>query len=245
MMARLLFKLFLIAFLPGLPSTVRAQNATPSLATLEGTVVNARTRQPIAGAIVRASSLPDRGSAETSQTAPDGTFVLRLNPALTYSIRTSAEGYKDLEEKLAFSDQRADRIYGKQIRLEPGSGVPTAMPVVLPTIQFASRRSDLSATAMITLRQVAAQLEAHPTVRIEAAGHTDTIGDIGLNRILASDRAEAVRAFLVQLGINKTRIDVRSYGGAKPLPGPLSPERRAKNKRVELIVLPPSQPQAR
>lgn len=245
MMAHLLFRLFLSIFLAGVFTVIRAQQPPASHALLEGTVVDARTRQPIAGATVRASPLPNRVSSETGKTSPNGTFLLRLNPALIYSIRTSAEGYKDLEEKLAFSDQRADRLYGKEIRLEPGEAAKTAMPVVLPTILFAPRRSDLSPVAMTTLRQVAAQLEAHPSVRIEAAGHTDTLGDIGLNRILATDRAEAVRAFLVQLGINKTRIDVRSYGGAKPLPGPLSPERRTKNKRVELLVLPSSQPQAR
>jgi outer membrane protein OmpA-like peptidoglycan-associated protein len=236
MMAHLLFSVYLSVFFCGLCTAVWAQQTPVSQALLEGTVVNARTRQPIAGATVRASPLPDRASSETSQTAPDGTFVLRLNPALTYSIRTSAEGFKDLEEKLAFSDQRADRLYGKQIRLEPGTDVPTPMPVVLPTIQFAPRQSDLSAAAMSTLRQVATLLKAYPSVRIEAAGHTDTIGDISLNRILASDRAEAVRAYLVQLEIDKTRIDVRSYGGTKPLPGPLSPDRRAQNKRVELKI---------
>lgn len=242
MMARLLFGVYLCVFLPGSFSAVRAQNVTPSLALLEGTVVNTRTRQPIAGATVRASPLPDRTSSSASKTGPDGTFLLRLNPAQTYTIVTSADGYKDLEEKLAFSDQRANRLYGKEIRLEPDNTTKTAMPVVLPTIQFAPRQSDLSSAAMATLRQVATLLEAHPTVRIEAAGHTDTVGDISLNRLLASDRAEAVRTFLEQLGINKNRIDVRSYGGVKPLPGPLSPERRAKNKRVELIVLPSSQP---
>lgn len=242
MMAHLISGVFFSVFLAVLPTGVWAQNTLPSSAVLEGTVVNDRTRLPIAGATVQASPLPGRVATATSQTNPDGSFTLRLDPTKTYSIITRADGYKDLEEKLAFSDQRADRIYGKQIRLEPGNAPKIAMPVILPTIQFAPRRSDLSSAAMATLREVAALLEAHPTVRIEAAGHTDTIGDISLNQMLATDRAEAVRTFLGQLGISKTRINVRSYGGVKPLPGPLSPERRAKNKRVELRVLPPSQP---
>lgn len=242
MMARLIFGTFISVFLAILPMVVWAQNGPLSRAMLEGTVVNERTRLPIAGATVEASPLPDRAVTATGQTNADGSFTLRLDPTRTYSIITRANGYKDLEEKLAFSDQRAERIYGKQIRLEPGNTPKMAMPVVLPTIQFAPRRSDLSSAAMAALREVAALLEAHPAVRIEAAGHTDTIGDISLNRMLADDRAEAVRTFLEQLGISKTRIDVRGYGGVKPLPGPLSPERRAKNKRVELLVLPSTQP---
>ncbi|MCY7356152.1 MAG: OmpA family protein [Rudanella sp.] len=241
----LYFSAFLIIFLSAFGPGAWAQNNRPSLAILDGTVVNARTRLPIAGATVRAKPLSEPAASTSSQTAPDGSFSLKLDPAQTYAITTSAEGYNDREEKLAFSDQRADRLYGKEIRLEPGSAAKPTMPVVLPTIQFSPRRSDLSVAATTILQQVAALLETHSTVRIEAAGHTDTIGDISLNRILASDRAEAVRAFLVQLGTNKARIDVRSYGGGKPLPGPLSLERRAQNKRVELIVLPSSQPQAR
>lgn len=231
-----LFLILFLALLNGL--VVRAQNSPVPVAVLEGTVVHAQTRQPIAGALVRASPLPDRAASTVSRTRPDGTFTLRLDPSRTYTILTRAEGYKDLEEKLAFSDQRAERLYGKQIRLEPDNTmVRKTMPVVLPTIQFAPRQADLSREAMTTLRELAAQLEANPAVRIEAAGHTDTIGDIALNRQLALDRAEAVRTFLFQLGIAQNRVEIRSYGGTKPLPGPLSPERRLKNKRVELRTI--------
>ena len=236
MMARLLSNVFPIVVLSVLDAVVLAQNTPFSLALLEGTVVNARTRQPIAGATVQASPLPDRVGSVSSKTGPDGSFLLRLDPVRTYTILTRAVGYIDLEEKLAFSDQRTARLYGKQIRLEPGTPSQTTMPAVLPTILFAPRQSTLSSEAMSTLRQVAVLLETHPAVRIEAAGHTDTVGDISLNRMLANDRAESVRTFLLQLGINKNRIDVRSYGGGKPLPGPLSPQARARNKRVELIV---------
>lgn len=232
-----LFALFLSLFSTLVNQTAYSQQNPSSVAQLEGTVVDARTRLPIAGAVVRAYPLPDRTGSTVSQTGADGTFRLRLDPTRTYAILTRAEGYNDLEEKLAFSDQRAERLYGKQIRLEPGTPPKATPPVVLPTIQFAPRRYDLSSEAMTTLREVAAQLTAHPTVRIEAAGHTDTIGDIALNRQLGLERAEAVRTFLFQLGIAQSRVEIRSYGGTKPLPGPLTPERRAKNKRVELRVL--------
>jgi outer membrane protein OmpA-like peptidoglycan-associated protein len=240
MIARLILGWFL-GFL-GIVSNalVWGQTTSSSTATFDGTVVNTNTRQPIVGAFVQANALPERTTVSSSRTRADGSFRLVLDPTRTYSIVTSAEGYKILEEKLAFSDQRADRIYGKEIRLEPGvsTKVQTAMPVVLPTVQFAPRRSDLLPEAQATLRRVATLLQAHPEVRIEAAGHTDTIGDIKLNRMLALDRAEAVRLFLVELGVDQSRINVQSYGGTRPLPGPLSNEARARNKRVELLIQP-------
>ncbi|KAB7732401.1 OmpA family protein [Rudanella paleaurantiibacter] len=221
-------------------SVVNGQNQPRPLATFDGTVVSANTRQPIADARIEAIVLPERTVFSNGRTRPDGTFRLTLDPARTYSIVTRADGYKDLEEKLAFSDQRADRIYGKEIRLEPGSASrPTAsMPVVLPTLTFAPRRADLLPEAVRALRLLATQLTANPGVRIEVAGHTDTVGDITLNRILALDRAEAVRAFLVQSGIDPNRVAMKAYGGTRPLPGPLSPQNRARNKRVEITVLP-------
>jgi OmpA-OmpF porin, OOP family len=217
-------------------NVAQAQNA--SVATLEGTVMNAITRQPIIGASVQATPLSTQMPPITGRSGTNGNFVLRLDPSLTYSILTRAEGFKDQEEKLAFSDQRAYRLYGKQILLEPGNSPPKpSLPLTLPTILFAPRRADLSPEAISILREVAALLEANPTVRIEAAGHTDTIGDIGLNRILGLERAEAVRTFLLQMGIPTSRVEIRSYGGTRPLPGPLSAQRRARNKRVELKVL--------
>ena len=139
-MARLLSNVFPIIVLSVLDAVVLAQNTPFSLALLEGTVVNARTRQPIAGATVQASPLPDRVGSVSSKTGPDGSFLLRLDPVRTYTILTRAVGYIDLEEKLAFSDQRTARLYGKQIRLEPGTPSQTTMPAVLPTILFAPRR---------------------------------------------------------------------------------------------------------
>lgn len=215
-----------------------AQAQNGSLATLEGTVVNAITHQPVIGALVQATPLSTQMPPVTGRSGTNGNFVLRLDPSQTYSILTRAEGFKDQEEKLAFSDQRAYRLYGKQILLEPGNAPPKpTLPFILPTILFAPRRSDLSPEAISILREVAALLEANPTVRIEAAGHTDTIGDIGLNRLLGLERAETVRTFLLQMGIPTNRVEIRSYGGTRPLPGPLSVARRARNKRVELRVL--------
>jgi len=70
--------------------------------------------------------------------------------------------------------------------------------------------------------------------RIE--GHTDSIGGEAYNMDLSQRRAEAVAEYLVGLGVERQRLDVKGYGFAKPLPGRST--RSASNRRVEAVVVP-------
>ncbi|MPY92246.1 MAG: OmpA family protein [Acidimicrobiia bacterium] len=87
------------------------------------------------------------------------------------------------------------------------------------------------------LDRVAAELRAHPGIRVEVAGHTDTNGTPDSNLRISQQRAEAVRDRLVAEGIEPARLVATGYGQARPRAANDTVEGRALNRRIEFNVL--------
>lgn len=88
------------------------------------------------------------------------------------------------------------------------------------------------------LRAVAGNLQQYPNSRIEIIGHTDSSGDAGYNRTLSQRRAAAVAAVLSGAGVPGHRVSTIGAGEDQPIASNLTPEGRAQNRRVEIIIRP-------
>ncbi|KXK35793.1 MAG: OmpA/MotB domain protein [Chlorobi bacterium OLB6] len=77
----------------------------------------------------------------------------------------------------------------------------------------------------------------NPTVKIEISGHTDSIGTDGANITLSTDRARAVKTYLVAAGIADSRMVAKGYGRSKPVATNATEEGRQENRRVEFTIL--------
>lgn len=88
------------------------------------------------------------------------------------------------------------------------------------------------------LRTVASNLQAYPDSTIQIIGHTDNTGDAGYNLTLSEQRASAVADVLLDSGIPFSRISTVGRGEEQPVASNLSPEGRAQNRRVEIVILP-------
>lgn len=88
------------------------------------------------------------------------------------------------------------------------------------------------------LRAVASNLQAYPDSTIQIIGHTDNTGDAGYNQTLSERRANAVADVLLDAGVPFSRIRTFGRGETQPVASNLSPEGRALNRRVEIIILP-------
>ncbi len=109
-----------------------------------------------------------------------------------------------------------------------------ALTLRLEGVTFDPARATLTSEARSTLRTVAQALVANPDIRVEVAGHTDAVGDAGENLRLSQGRAEAVRTFLIQLGVEASRLTARGYGESSPIASNRTASGRAQNRRVEL-----------
>lgn len=106
-------------------------------------------------------------------------------------------------------------------------------------VNFEFDRSTLLPTAEPTLAAVADVLERFPDLRIEVAGHADSVGPEAYNRRLSEARALQVRRSLTARGIGPERIRARGYGEARPVLPNATPTGRALNRRVEFVLLNP------
>jgi outer membrane protein OmpA-like peptidoglycan-associated protein len=73
--------------------------------------------------------------------------------------------------------------------------------------------------------------------RIEVQGHTDNTGTPEHNMVLSEQRANAVRDWLTSHGVAPDRLVARGYGQDKPLVPNVTPAMKAKNRRVQFIIL--------
>jgi OOP family OmpA-OmpF porin len=82
-----------------------------------------------------------------------------------------------------------------------------------------------------------ARMELRRADYIEVIGHTDDVGDDDYNQELSEQRAQAMRDYLVETGIDPTKIITRGAGEKMPIASNRTAEGRAENRRVEVLVL--------
>jgi peptidoglycan-associated lipoprotein len=97
-------------------------------------------------------------------------------------------------------------------------------------------RSDLRADARAILDRKARTLRDRPTISIRIEGHADERGSTEYNLALGSRRADAVRAYLSGLGINSSRVQITTYGEARPLSAGAGEPVWSRNRRAEFVV---------
>jgi outer membrane protein OmpA-like peptidoglycan-associated protein len=107
------------------------------------------------------------------------------------------------------------------------------------SVLFPSGKSELHPLAQTRLREVADALtKQDPDSKIEVEGYTDSQGGRAFNERLSTERAEAVRDYLIKHGIAGDRITATGFGPDKPIADNGTAEGRANNRRVEIVVKP-------
>ena len=113
------------------------------------------------------------------------------------------------------------------------------LQVVMPSaILFQSSSASVSPAAHADLNVLARNLLEFPHSIVEVVGHTDNTGSAAYNRDLSHRRAQSVGSILIQGGVPPSRIRTTGRGFDQPIATNATPEGRAQNRRVEILIHP-------
>lgn len=179
---------------------------------------------------------------ETSQTVVEsdsdplsGEFLLLLPSEKNYAMNVSREGYLFFSENFSLRGTNSSlRPFLRNIPLKP---IKIGESVVLKNIFFDTDKFLLKDESTGELRKLIDYLQKNPKLKIEISGHTDNQGTEEHNLVLSQNRAKSVYGFLIQHGINESRLSYKGYGFTYPVDTNSSDQGRANNRRTEFKIL--------
>ena len=104
------------------------------------------------------------------------------------------------------------------------------------TVNFDFNSANLTTLAKTNLDKLVTVLKNNPDTNINIYGHTDSIGSDAVNLRISSQRAEAVKNYLVAKGISASRMFTEGLGKSSPIASNDTDAGRAKNRRVEFAI---------
>ncbi len=135
-------------------------------------------------------------------------------------------------------DAELNRMQDALNRVAETHRTSTGMVIVLPNsiFRFDFDKADLNTHNRELLSRIAGILLASKGYGLSVFGYTDDIGSPEYNQQLSVRRAESVKDYLVQAGVDPAIVNVKGYGKTSPLLDGNSNDVRAKNRRVEIAV---------
>ena len=105
-------------------------------------------------------------------------------------------------------------------------------------ILFETDSAKILGQSSALLEEVAEVLQKNPNItEVEIQGHTDNTGGRERNQTLSNARANSVRDWLVKAGVSSSRLTAKGYGQDRPFAPNVTEPNRAKNRRVQFIIL--------
>ena len=140
----------------------------------------------------------------------------------------------------ALTEQEIKQLYqeGKDSikYIDKDNRIERIKTITLPNVQFFTNSDQLLSSSRQDLDDLAKYLFENPNSNAEIIGHTDNVGDFQKNMKLSLDRANSVKKYLKEKGIDAIRINAIGKGPTEPKESNDTPEGRLMNRRVEVKI---------
>jgi len=210
----------------------------PTSAIVTGTLRDSESTEYVARASI--SVTDERGRKVVLTTDEFGGFRFTNVPSGVARLQAEADGYLSNATELQLKPRDTATVQlSIHKRPKQTNIVVTAKELKLKKqIHFLHDSASIQTDSFGIVEELAEVLRTHIDItKIEIQGHTDDSGTAEHNQKLSRDRADAVRDALVVLGIAKDRLVAKGYGMEKPLVPNTNAGNRAKNRRVQLMIV--------
>jgi OOP family OmpA-OmpF porin len=165
------------------------------------------------------------------------TFILALSTAAI--LFTSCRAKKPVAAAEPPVQQEAPVAQTAPVEEKETEVTPTPTPEKMPdfnysNIQFEFNSSVLKTASYAILDQIASEMKKYNTVRFNINGHASQEGTEQRNMTLSNDRANSVKVYLVNAGVEGENLNSVGFGESKPVASNETEEGRVLNRRVEI-----------
>jgi outer membrane protein OmpA-like peptidoglycan-associated protein len=200
--------------------------------------------------LLRSQEAAKRAAAETERAVSEANAARALSQAQLKTQRAANDkqaALADAERARETARETAARAEREQQELR--QQLATQLNVILQTrdtarglivnmsdVVFDTGKATLKPGAREKLAKISGILVAHPGLKLEVEGHTDSVGTAEYNQTLSENRAASVRDFLVSQGVPSSTITAHGFGKERPVASNDTDSGRQLNRRVELVV---------
>ena len=207
-----------------------AQEKSGSNEAIFNFTVTSKSGKPRQGELIMLKSQKTKRVYKGS-TGADGKCSVTIPPSDNYTIyyKLFADTVKYKQIDVPGEDHRV--VYTLILKYDPPK------TYTLKNVFFETGLSSLKKESFPALNDLVDALKSKPSLNIEIAGHTDNVGNSEANQKLSTDRANAVRDYLIKHGVEPNRVIAKGYGQTQPVADNDSPEGRQQNRRTEVRII--------
>lgn len=201
---------------------------------IKGIVRNSETNEVISAEITYSSLSTNKEVGTANSDESTGAYQIVLPGGTNYGFSAKKEGFLPVSEQLDLSEISAYEEIQQDLYLVP---IKKDAKIVINNLYFDTGKWDIRSESFVELNQLAEILKTNQSVTIEIGGHTDSDGSSDSNKTLSKNRSQSVVTYLMNQGIEKSRLISKGYGETIPRVDNTTEENKQLNRRVELKVI--------
>ena len=156
-------------------------------------------------------------------------FTRFFSPDRSIEFRKESDG-------LEYGYYLVDDVLLRPLDQETPPKISLNEKIILNNILFETNKAEIQEASKPELNELVAFLNLSEKYHLKIMGHTDSQGNMDQNIVLSNNRANSIKQFLIENGIDESRIKAVGFGSAYPIVNNDSEENRKINRRVEIKI---------
>ncbi|MDX2197063.1 MAG: OmpA family protein [Cytophagales bacterium] len=200
----------------------------------KGTVYDNDTKQPISAVIELINLKTNKSESFLKSDPVNGSYLIVLNENTQYGLYVQKLGYLYKSHAFNFENEQKFDPLNLDVYLDP---IKQGLSITLNNIFFETGKYKLEKKSTAELDKLINFLNQNADLKVEISGHTDNVGLAVNNMNLSTKRAESVFDYLVENGIDQSRVKFKGYGDKMPVAPNDTDANRKQNRRIECKIL--------